>query len=132
MAQKVAVELVDDLDGTVSDDITTIAFTLDGVSFEIDLAEHNATALRDAFADFIRTGGRAKRGVSPAGTRPTAADREKTKAIRDWARQNGQDIAERGRIPATIVQAFEEAQAAPPKPKARRRRAKTPEPAFSG
>ena len=37
MAQKVIVELVDDLDGTVSEDISTVTFALDGVSYEIDL-----------------------------------------------------------------------------------------------
>jgi hypothetical protein len=126
MAQKVTVELVDDLDGTASDDITTVSFGLDGVSYEIDLNEDNAGNLRDALADVIaagrRVGGRVKRGTSPhPGVRP-AVDREQTKAIRDWARQNGFDLAERGRIPANVVEAFEEAHAAPSKPKAKRGR----------
>ena len=136
MAQKVVVELVDDLDGTASDDISTVTFALDGVSYEIDLNEDNANTLRDAFSDFIaagrRTGGRAKRGAGTArsAARPQA-DREQTKAIRAWARENGFDMAERGRIPVTVIQAYEEAQAAPAKSKPRRTRAKSPAPAFS-
>lgn len=110
MAQKVVVELVDDLDGTVSDDINTVRFGLDGVEYEIDLTEENANRLRDELADFItaarRTGGRIRRGAprSGAGTRPTA-DRERTRAIREWARAHGYELAERGRIPADIITA---------------------------
>jgi hypothetical protein len=134
MAQKVVVELVDDLDGTVSEDISTVSFALDGAQYEIDLTEDNANQLRETLADFIeaarRTGGRVKRGVSPvkSAARP-AADREQTKAIREWARQNGFELADRGRIPTNVIDAFEDAQtAAVSKPK-RGRKAK--EPAFS-
>jgi nucleoid-associated protein Lsr2 len=127
MAQKVVVELVDDLDGTASDDISTVTFGLDGVEYEIDLTEDNANRLRDGLADFVaaarRTGGRLRRGARAGGSgaRP-AADREQTRAIREWARENGYDLAERGRIPAGVITAYEQAQAEAAKPKARRRR----------
>lgn len=131
MAQKVVVELVDDLDGSASGDISTVTFGLDGVEYEIDLTEENATQLREAVADYIaaarRTGGRIKRSTSAprsAGATRPAADREHTKAIREWARENGYELAERGRIPSTVIAAYEEAQAAPAKPKARRGRRK--------
>jgi hypothetical protein len=127
MAQKVVVELVDDLDGTASDDISTVTFELDGVEYEIDLTEDNANRLRDGLANFIaaarRTGGRVRRGTRasrPSG-RP-AADREQTKAIREWARDNGYDLAERGRIPGSVIAAYEQAQADAAKPKTKRRR----------
>lgn len=129
MAQKVTVELVDDLDGTASDGITTVNFALDGVSYEIDLSEANATSLRNALADFVaasrRTGGRVKRVTSPGREeiRP-AANREQTKAIRDWARQNGFAMADRGRIPAHVLEAFEQAHAVVSKSKARKTKAK--------
>jgi hypothetical protein len=130
MAQQVIVELVDDLDGTVSEDISTVSFALNGAQYEIDLTEDNANQLRAALADFIeaarRTGGRVKRGASAAkpAARP-AADREQTKAIREWARQNGFDLADRGRIPTNVIEAFDDAQAAASKPK-RGRKAKEP------
>ena len=40
MAQKVQVLLVDDLDGGEADE--TVAFSLDGVAYEIDLSTNNA------------------------------------------------------------------------------------------
>jgi hypothetical protein len=105
MAQKVLVQLVDDLDGTAFDDITTVTFGLNGASYEIDLTATNAAKLRNQLGDFVdnarRTGGRVKRGTSPKAAAP-AANREQTRAIRDWARQNGYELSGRGRIPATV------------------------------
>lgn len=138
MAQKVLVELVDDLDGTVSDDITTVTFGLDGVNYEIDLTEDNADNLRTTLEDFInagrRTGGRLKRSAGTVAKRPapTAADREQTKAIRDWARQNGFELSDRGRIPSQVLEAFETAHTANTKGKTRTKKIKkTKQPAFS-
>lgn len=102
-AQKVTVQLVDDLDGTSSDDITTVTFGLDGTQYEIDLNAKNAAKLRNQLDDFIgaarRTGGRVKRGPTPMAGAP-AANREQTKAIRDWARKNGFDLSDRGSHPS--------------------------------
>lgn len=114
MAQKVTVQLVDDLDGTQSDDISTVSFGLDGVSYEIDLSEGNAGNLRKALEEFVaharRTGGRVKRGT-PASDRPgSTASHEQAQAIREWARRNGYEVSNRGRIPASLIEAFEAAQ----------------------
>jgi hypothetical protein len=125
MAQKTIVQLIDDLDGTSSDSIETVTFGLDGVVYEIDLSDDNAETLRDNLAEFItsarRTGGRAKRGTMIPATagagNGTGRSREQTQAIREWARKNGQEIADRGRIPASIIEAFE---AAAGKPKGRK------------
>jgi hypothetical protein len=135
MAQKVTVELVDDLDGSVSEDISTVFFALDGAQYEIDLSGDNAERLRGTLADFVeaarRTGGRVKRGTATAQqTARPAADREQTKAIRGWARQNGFDLADRGRIPANVIAAFEEAQTTAAS-KTKKGRSKAKELAFS-
>lgn len=117
VAQKTIVQLFDDLDGTSGDDIRTVEFGIDGVTYEIDLNENNATRLREELADFLaaarRTGGRVKRGSTAAAPKAAGEGRskEQTKAIRDWARRNGHDISERGRIPAAVVEAFEAAHA---------------------
>lgn len=117
MAQKVLVQLVDDLDGTSSNDISTVTFGLDGVTYEIDLNADNASNLRNHLADYIaaarRTGGRVRRGGSPAGG--SGRNREQTQAIREWAKKNGHEVSDRGRIPAAVIEAFETAQAAPAK-----------------
>ncbi|CRK57031.1 Histone protein Lsr2 [Alloactinosynnema sp. L-07] len=119
MAQKTIVQLFDDLDGTSGDDIRTVEFALDGISYEIDLTESNAATLRDNLAEFVdaarRSGGRIKRGLALSGKAfGEARNKEQTRAIRDWARRNGHDISERGRIPAAVVKAFEQAHAAAP------------------
>jgi hypothetical protein len=95
------------------------------VVYEIDLTDNNADKLRDNLAEFItsarRTGGRAKRGTTTSATagapNGTGRSREQTQAVREWARKNGHEIAERGRIPASIIEAFE---AAAGKPKGRK------------
>jgi hypothetical protein len=117
MAQKVLVQLIDDLDGTAAEDIETVQFALDGVTYEIDLTEKNSSKLRDGLAEFVasarRTGGRAKRGgvVSAVSRKPSADGRskEQTRAIREWAKTNGHELADRGRIPASVIEAFEAA-----------------------
>jgi hypothetical protein len=111
MAQKVTVLLVDDIDGGAADE--TVSFSLDGVSYEIDLSTKNATAFRDAMASYVgtarRVGGRA--GGRGAATRRRSGGDNRTAQIREWARANGHKVNERGRIPASIVEAYEKAHA---------------------
>jgi hypothetical protein len=126
MAQKVLVQLVDDLDGTTSDSVTTVQFGLDGVTYEIDLSDSNAHRLRGVFADYVnsgrRTGGRIKRG-SAAGRNGAASN--DAGRIREWAQANGIELAARGRIPAHVAESYREAQESEKaKPVKRRTRAK--------
>jgi hypothetical protein len=116
MAQKTVVQLIDDLDGTSSDTIETMTFALDGVTYEIDLGQNNAARLRNNMATFVnaanRTGGRLKRGLSGTATASGTAgavesSREQARAIREWARDNGYDVSDRGRIPAAVVEAYQ-------------------------
>ncbi len=111
MAQKVLVQLVDDLDGTTSDSVSTVQFGLDGVTYEIDLTEPNAERLRGVFADYVnsgrRTGGRVKRG---SGTGRNGAAGNDASQIREWAQANGIELAARGRIPAHVAESYRQAQ----------------------
>lgn len=115
MAQKVTVQLVDDVDGSVAD--STVEFGLDGVNYTIDLSEQNASKLRDSLAAYVssarRLGGRkrapAKGKAGQPSSAPTQADRERNQAIREWAREQGMQVSDRGRIPADIVEAYEKA-----------------------
>jgi hypothetical protein len=115
MAQKVDVRFVDDLDG--SEASGTVTFALDGRAYEIDLSDDNAARLRDSLATFIaaarRTGSRrsrAQRGTaSEAPPAPTRPSREATAAIRTWARENGHEVSERGRIPKAVIEAYNSA-----------------------
>jgi hypothetical protein len=114
MAQQVIVQLVDDLDGTSSDDIATVQFSVDGVTYEIDLTSSNADQLRDAVADYVanarRTGGRVKRGTRSANGSRSSANGEAGQ-IREWAQANDIELAARGRIPAHVVESYREAKA---------------------
>jgi hypothetical protein len=108
MAQKVQVILVDDLDGGPAEE--TVSFSLDGVSYEIDLSGKNAATLRDAFAPYVgtarRVGGRASSGRARRGG---AGRDNRTAEIREWARANGHQVNERGRIAADVVAAYDKA-----------------------
>jgi pyocin large subunit-like protein len=112
VAQRTILELVDDLDGGKADE--TVIFALDGVEFEIDLSAENAARLRDAFAEFVgharRTGGRKQRGASPVKVAvSTGNGKPDTQAVREWARSQGENVAERGRVPQALVIRFQEA-----------------------
>jgi hypothetical protein len=113
MAQKVLVQLIDDLDGSASDDVTTVQFGLDGVTYEIDLSETNADRLRDLLADYVgsarRTGGRVRRGTRPGQSGANANN--DAGAIREWAQANGIELAARGRIPSHVAESYRQAQA---------------------
>lgn len=108
MAQKLLVRYIDDLDGTEADTVETVQFSLDGVSYEIDLSDANSGRLRDSLAAFVqhgrRIGGRARRGQSVAAV--SGRSRADTEAIREWARSNGHQISDRGRIPARVLDAY--------------------------
>jgi len=107
MAQKVHIVLEDDLDG--SDATQTVTFGLDGTSYEIDLNDKHAAALRDALATYVGHG--RKVGGARRGRRSSAssASGHSAKEIRDWARSNGHKVPERGRIPGDVREAFEAA-----------------------
>ncbi len=111
MAQNIQVLLVDDMDGGVATE--TVSFGLDGGSYEIDLSSNNATMLRAALADYIPHARRPSktRPVSSArpNRTPARADREQTQAIREWARKNGHKVNDRGRVPASVVEAYNSA-----------------------
>ncbi|AUI57237.1 Lsr2 family protein [Amycolatopsis sp. BJA-103] len=119
MAQKVVVQIVDDLDGGTA--TQTVPFALDGVSYEIDLSDSNAEALRGELAQYVeagkRVGGRRVKvaagqttvaGIADGAKKPV--DRERNQAVRAWAGENGYSIAERGRIPNEIYEAFDAAE----------------------
>jgi hypothetical protein len=117
MAQQVDVRYVDDLDGSAASG--TVSFALDGRSYEIDLSDDNAARLRDSLAAFVaaarRAGsatGRRGRGTRAAADSPAAparTSREETAAIRTWARENGHEVSERGRIPKAVLEAYRSA-----------------------
>ena len=109
MAQKVQTLFVDDIDGSAAEG--TIRFGLDGSDYEIDLNTEHAQALRDALAPYIG----AARRVSTAPRRPARGGRKasangvNTTEVREWAKAQGMDVKDRGRVPAELVVKFKAA-----------------------
>ena len=111
MAHKVQTLFVDDIDGSAADG--TIRFGLDGTDYEIDLNAEHTQALRDALARYIsaarRVGGRARRQVRSG--RKAPANGVNTTEIREWAKAQGIEVKDRGRVPAELVVKFKAATA---------------------
>jgi nucleoid-associated protein Lsr2 len=111
MAQRVNVVLVDDLDG--SDAVETVSFALDGVDYEIDLSDQHAAELRDALSLYVgharRTGGRRRSGgrrAAGGSSGSSSSDGTSAADIRAWARENGWDVPERGRVSSDVREAY--------------------------
>ncbi|WP_456093719.1 histone-like nucleoid-structuring protein Lsr2 [Nocardioides jensenii] len=96
--------LVDDIDESEASE--TVTFGLDGVTYEIDLNEAHATELREALAPYVGHGrklaGRRKAGSSAS----SGATGSNAAEVRAWARENGHDVPDRGRIPADVRAAY--------------------------
>ncbi|MCP9957932.1 MULTISPECIES: histone-like nucleoid-structuring protein Lsr2 [Streptomyces] len=111
MAQKVQVLLVDDLDGVEADE--TVTFALDGKTYEIDLTAANADKLRSLLEPYTkngrRTGGRTAGGRGKGRAAAATGGSPDTAKIRAWAKENGYNVNDRGRVPAEIKQAYENA-----------------------
>ncbi|PTT17831.1 hypothetical protein DBR36_10095 [Microbacterium sp. HMWF026] len=112
MATRHIAQLTDDLDGTVLEDGEgkQITFSVDGRAYEIDLSAANAESFYKALSPYVD----AARPTSTSGSRggrqaPRAKSDVDLAAVREWARANGHTVSDRGRVPATIVEAYKAA-----------------------
>ena len=111
MAQKIQTLFIDDLDGSEAEG--TVRFGLDGAEYEIDLNAEHAQALRDALARYVKAARRAGGGARrPArGGRRAGTDGVDTTEVREWAKAQGIEVKDRGRVPAELVVKFKAATA---------------------
>ena len=111
MAQKVQTLFIDDLDGSEAEG--TVRFGLDGVEYEIDLSAEHSQELRDALARYLgaarRVGGSAKR--PPRSGRRGSVGGPNSTEVREWAKEQGIEVKDRGRVPAELVVKFKAATA---------------------
>lgn len=107
MAQRVQVILVDDLSGGEAEE--TVEFGLDGVTYEVDLSNQNAAKLREDLAPWIgvarRSGGRRQTRRRSSGG-PTSSTREELARMREWGRENGYKVSDRGRVSQEVQDAY--------------------------
>ncbi|MFZ0529051.1 MAG: Lsr2 family protein [Propionicimonas sp.] len=103
------VEVVkDDLTGEITEDgqFETIEFGVNGKSYSIDLNPKNAAEFHATLTKYIAA---ATRIPVPAKARRSGSGRSDTAqlaSIRAWAKQNGYQVAPRGRISAEVLEAY--------------------------
>jgi Lsr2 len=109
VAQKIQTLFIDDLDGNAAEG--TVRFGLYGAEYEIDLNEDHAKELRDALARYATAARRSSGGAR----RPSRAGRRSspnglnTTEVREWAKAQGIEVKDRGRVPAELVVKFKAA-----------------------
>jgi hypothetical protein len=112
MAQKVTVQLVDDLDDSpiAAGDGRTVEFAFDGSSYEIDLSNDNVDKFREAISDYIaaarKTAGRRTGSTAKSAGSPKRGNSEELGKIREWAKENGYEVSSRGRISTQVQEAY--------------------------
>lgn len=117
MARRIVHQLVDDIDGTELEEGQgeTVHFSLNGTAYEIDLTSEHADELRSALQPYVDAGRKANSGSARATSARTGSARKRparnpeVAAIRAWAKDNGHELSERGRIPQPIVDAYNDA-----------------------
>ena len=112
MSTETITRLLDDLDGSEAE--RTVTFAWDGRTYEVDLSKKNIAAFEKTMKPYLAVA-RSARGASarPAGRSrqagPRARRRDDLQVIRDWARANGHSVSDRGRVSASIIEAYEAA-----------------------
>lgn len=112
MATKHITQLTDDIDGTVleQDEGKQITFSVEGRAYEIDLSDKNADKFYKALTPYVDAARSVKTGASTRGGQSVRAKSDlDLGAIRKWARANGHTVSDRGRVPATVVEAYKAA-----------------------
>lgn len=105
MATQTMTKLVDDIDGSTAE--RTVLLAWDGHTFEIDLSKKNIAALDNALKPYISAGRRVRVSAARSSGRRGSAKRTGMPDIREWARSNGYEISDRGRIPVAVIEAYE-------------------------
>lgn len=110
MAKKQVVQFIDDLDGKVLDEFETVKWGLDGKQYEFDTSPAQAEKFRKSLQKYLAASRKvgSARQTKPAAATPKSG-KEQTQAIREWARDEGYEVSDRGRIPGAIIEAFDEA-----------------------
>jgi hypothetical protein len=107
MAQKIQTFFIDDLDGSEAEG--TVLFGLDGTQYEIDLSTEHAKELRTALGRYIEAGRKVTvRRAAPNGRKAPANGVSNTE-VRAWAKAQGLEVKERGRVPADLIAQYQAA-----------------------
>lgn len=108
MSTRTTILLEDDLEGGPAQE--TLRFSLGGAEYEIDLNASNAAEFRRQLEPFASRARKAGDGRRARAAR-TSSGRQRSGAIRAWAKAQGITISDRGRIPASVIERYEAATA---------------------
>ena len=102
MARRVI--LSDDLTGNESEDVKTYDYMVSNVFYQIDLSDDSFEKFEKAIARFVKVSRETRRITSTAKGEANLSER-----IRQWAKANGHEVGEKGRLSAEIIAAYHEA-----------------------
>ncbi|MEV3915123.1 histone-like nucleoid-structuring protein Lsr2 [Streptomyces canus] len=108
MVQRTVTIYTDDLTGTEGEDIATHTFSLDGVSYEVDLNPDSYQQLLDALGPFVQVGRKAGGGSRRGGGKKAATGPDAVQ-VREWAQSQGIEVNSRGRVPREVIEKYEAA-----------------------
>lgn len=109
MAKKQVVQFIDDLDGKVLDEFETVRWGLDGKQYEFDTSPQHADKFRSSLEKYLTASRKVGSVRKTRSAAPPKSGKEQTQAIREWARDQGYEVSDRGRIPGAIIEAFDDA-----------------------
>ena len=105
MAKTIVTQYTDDMDGSKAQG--TVRFSYNGAAYEIDLSAKNAKALEKALDPYISAARKVRAGRATRRGRDARSAKRNLAEVRAWALDNGYTVADRGRIPSAVMEAFE-------------------------
>lgn len=113
MVKKTVEKFYSDLSGEeITEGSPTVSFVVDGVGYEVDLTPSERKQFEDAMAPYVAI---ARRATGPGRRSPSSSSSSSSgsgvdaKAVRAWAQEQGLDVPARGRVPASIIEAYQSA-----------------------
>jgi hypothetical protein len=109
VAQKVSVTYACDYDNKEIPEgqHRSLTFGIDGQDYEIDLCKKHSDRFGEVVGKFAEHARRPSQKGAPKRKRRTAANRQRSAEIRAWAKDQGMEVSDRGRIPGNVVTDFE-------------------------
>lgn len=109
MARLEVIQYYDDIDNAPlnQDEVNVVKFGLDGTNYVLELSEKNAAKFREILAPYVKVA--RKDTTTTSQTRRTGSAAPDAKKIREWGRKNNFEVAERGKLPTTLIDAYRKA-----------------------
>ena len=107
MARATIVQITDDLDG--SKGAEEVSFAYQGVEYRIDLGKKNRAALEKVLRPYMDAGTKVARRTAGRRGKSDAAAKRDLATVRDWAKAEGIEVSDRGRVPKSVLAQYDAA-----------------------